>query len=164
MSSAIDKTRVLLALRQRLAETLDRLTAAQASAQSGATHSENRQEHAKDMRSTEASYLSRGLADRAETLASDVATLHAFALQVRGDVDVVQIGDLVGLVDEAGAETIYFLAPVGGGEKLDVAGARILVVTPRSPLGEALVGSQLGDVVTITRPAGRVELEIDWIQ
>lgn len=164
MSAAIDKASVLLALRQRLAESLERLTAAQASAQSGATHSENRQEHAKDMRSTEASYLSRGLADRAETLANDVATLQAFTPRLRGDEDVVQIGDLVGLVDEGGTQTIYFLAPVGGGEKLDVAGERILVVTPRSPLGEALVGSQLGDVVTIARPAGRVELEVDWVE
>lgn len=159
----IDKLAVLQCLRTRMAETLARLTAAQASAQSGAVHKENKQEHAKDMRSTEASYLSRGLAERAEALADAVAVLNVFTPRSRTTGQAAQLGDLVGLVDEEGEETIYFLAPVGGGEKLVLASAAVLVVTPRSPLGQALLGSRPGDEVSVERPAGRRELAIAWV-
>lgn len=155
-----DRHAVLAALRVRLGETLARLAAAQASAQAGAVHAEAKQEHAKDMRSTEASYLSRGLAERVETLADAVQLLAAFAPAPREADAPVGLGDLVVVADDAGDEALYFLAPVGGGEKLDVGGTTVLVLTPRAPLGAALLDRHSGDEVTIDLPGGRRTLEI----
>ncbi len=163
MPPDIDKHEVLRRLRERLAATLERLKAAQTSAQSGAVHSEAKQEHPKDTRSIEAGYLSRGLAERVETMQEAVMILEVFRLRQRGTDDPIGLGDLVALVDEDGGETINFLAPVGGGEKLEVAGTDVLVLTPRAPLGAALIGSQPGDEITINLPGGKRCLEIRWV-
>lgn len=155
-----DRQAVLAALRSRLGETLARLAAAQASAQAGAVHAEAKQEHAKDMRSTEASYLSRGLAERVETLADALQLLAAFAPAPRAADAPVGLGDLVVVADDTGDEAVYFLAPVGGGEKLDVEGRTVLVLTPRAPLGAALLERLPGDEVALDLPGGRRTLEI----
>jgi len=164
MQVTIDKSDVLHRLRQRLAATLDRLTAAQQTVQSGAVHAEAKQEHAKDTRSTEAGYLSRGLAERVETTQQAVNILSVFRLPPRAPDDPIGLGDLVALTDEDGRATVYFLAPVGGGEKLDVGGSEVLVLTARSPLGAALVGKPPGDEIALDLPGGRRCLEITWVR
>jgi len=163
MPRAIDKHEVLRRLRERLAATLERLTAAQTAAQSGAVHAEAKQEHPKDTRSIEAGYLSRGLAERVETMQEAVSILGVFRLPQRGSDDPIGLGDLVALLGEDGGEAIHFLAPVGGGEKLDIEGTEVLVLTPRAPLGAALVGSHPGDEVTIDLPGGKRCLVIAWV-
>jgi transcription elongation GreA/GreB family factor len=159
-----DKLDVLRALRARLAEALARLSAAQAAAQEGAVHAEAKQEHAKDMRSTEAGYLSRGLADRVETVAEAVRVLQVFAPRPRSADGAIGLGALIGVADAEGEETIYFLAPVGGGEKLAVGGRSVLVVTPRAPLGGTLLDRYPGDEITLDLPGGKRALEIVWVE
>ena len=66
--SSLDKTRILQELRDRVAAQLAASTRSQQESQAGATHAETRAEDPKDMRSTEASYLARGLADRVAKL------------------------------------------------------------------------------------------------
>jgi len=163
MQPDIDKEEVLRSLRERLATTLERLTAAQHAAQSGAVHSEAKQEHPKDTRSIEAGYLSRGLAERVESMHEAVTTLNVFTLSERRLDDPIGLGDLVGLSDAEGRESTYFLAPVGGGERLDVNGREILVLTARAPLGAALVDTHPGDEVTLDLPGGKRCLEVIWV-
>lgn len=157
---AIDKAAVLAALRERLAGQLARLTEAQKSAQAGATHPDNKQEHAKDMRSTEASYLARGLAERVETLRDGLRALDLLPARDFDGDDVAAPGAVVTVEDDDGEETSYLLAPAGGGEELEVDGARILVLTPRSPVGAALAGRSVGDAVDADLPSGRLRGEI----
>ena len=57
------------------------------------------------------------------------------------------LGSLV-VVLEREHETTYWIAPHGGGAELE-AGA-VHVVTPKSPLGRALVGKASGDEVEVT--------------
>lgn len=158
-----DKRAVLRALRMRLEETLERLTAAQAAAQAGAVHAEAKQEHAKDMRSTEAGYLSRGLADRVESMVDAVRILAAFAPAPREQDAPIAVGDLVALADEQGVECVYFLAPTGGGEKLIVDGVVVQVLTPRAPLGEAILGRNEGDEVELVLANAKRTLDVQWI-
>jgi len=164
MMAEVDKRDVLRCLRERLANTLERLTAAQLAAQSGAVHTEAKQEHPKDTRSIEAGYLSRGLAERVESVREAVATLAAFHLRSRAADDPVGLGDLVELGDEDGEETTYFLAPVGGGEKLAVGGREVLVLTARAPLGAALIGSMPGDEIALELAGGKRMLAVHWVR
>jgi len=164
MPTPIDKHTLLELLRQRLAERLDALTASQKSSQAGATHPEGKQEHSKDMRSTEASYLARGLAERVETMRADVATLATLQLRELGPDDVVRSGALVGLRDDDDRELIYFLSPVGGGERLDVGSASVLVLTPQSPLGTSLLGARVDDEVEVELPGGKRRVAVDWLR
>lgn len=70
------------------------------------------------------------------------------------DLTEVAFGLQVTVADEAGAETTY---EITGEDEADAPRHRI---APQSPLARALLGAQVGDVVTWKRPAGALELEI----
>ena len=161
---AIDKNEVLRALRERLTDRLASLTASQQAVQSGAVHPEARQEHPKDTRAIEAGYLARGLAERVETLRDGLRMLELMQPRVFRPDDAAAAGALVTLATEDERETLYFLAPAGGGESLDVGGREVLVLTPRSPLGAAIAGRTSGEAITADLPSGVLRAEIGDIQ
>lgn len=158
-----DKRAIVAALRERLAATLERLTASQKAVQSGAVHPDNRQEGSKDMRSTEASYLARGLAERVETLRDEVRALELLRLRDFGDGDVAAAGALVTLSDEDGRELLYFLSPAGAGEQIEVEGRLVTVLTPRSPLGAAMAGRGCGEDIVAELPSGTLRAAMEHI-
>jgi len=159
-----DKSAVLAALRERLETQLADLTAAQKSAQAGAFHPENKQEHSKDTRAIEASYLARGLAERVETLRDGIAALALLRLRAFGEDDPIAAGALVTLVAAGGTRSLYFLAPAGGGEQLTVGGCNVQVLTPRSPLGAAVAGRHAGDGIEVELPSGKLIADVDAVR
>ena len=54
----------------------------------------------------------------------------------------------------------YFIAPQGGGMKTEFAGAPIQVITPRSPIGRALLGKTVGEIVELRLDRGAREYEV----
>ena len=151
-----DKAALRDELRAQLAAALVRAEAAHASAAEGATHSEARAENPKDTRGLEQSYLARGQAQRVGELAAALTAIETLGLRELAPHDPIAMSALV-TVEEDGAEVRWFIAPAGGGNLL--AGG-IAVVTPTSPLGEALLGKCAGDDLEL-RLAGRVrELSI----
>jgi transcription elongation factor GreB len=70
------------------------------------------------------------------------------------DPDKVFFGAYVTLADEEGALVTYRLV---GGDEFDPAKRWVSI---DSPLGKALLGKRLGDVVTVRRPKGEIDLEI----
>ena len=70
------------------------------------------------------------------------------------DLSEVAFGLRITVSDEDGAESVYEIT----GE--DEADARLGRIAPHSPLARALMGAQLGDVVTWRRPAGDISLEV----
>jgi transcription elongation GreA/GreB family factor len=128
----------LLAL---LAADLETLERAHRATTEGATHEEAKPENDKDTRALEQSYLARGQATRIEELRASIAGVTGMAPK---DFDgrPAGLGALV-TVDEDGEESTLLLAPGGGGARL--AGGAVQVVTPRSPLGKAILGKQDGD-------------------
>jgi len=70
----------------------------------------------------------------------------------------VFFGAHVTLVDEEGVQVTYRLV---GGDEIDLAKRWISV---DSPVGKALLGKEVGDVATVKRPKGEVELEIKKIR
>lgn len=73
-------------------------------------------------------------------------------------LEAVGFGLVVTVADADGRETRYQIT----GE--DVANATAGRIAPQSPLARALMGAQLGDVVTWRKPGGVVELEITRIE
>jgi len=55
-----------------------------------------------------------------------------------------------------GGRAVYFLAPVAGGEAVEIDGREVLVVTPASPIGEAMVGAVRGDDLEVRGPPATV--------
>jgi len=56
----------------------------------------------------------------------------------------VQIGSIVALADESGAEKWYVLSPAGGGIIVKDGDASIFTLTPDAPLGKRLLGLKVG--------------------
>ena len=125
-----------------LTADLDTRERAHRAAREAATHEEAKPENDKDTRALEQSYLARGEAARIEELRAGLADVGAVTSRTFGPTEPAALGALV-VTEEDGAEGVLWLAPYGGGSRL--AGDRVQVVTPRSPLGRALVGKRAGD-------------------
>lgn len=131
------KQELLAALR----ETLEVLTRAHHDTREAATHEEAKPEDDKDTRALEQSYLARGQAARIDALRAGIAELELLAVGAPKDARAAP-GALVEAEEEDGTHT-FFIAPEGGGTRLRK--GAVQVVTPRSPLGQALVGRRAGD-------------------
>jgi transcription elongation GreA/GreB family factor len=138
----IDKTALRDELVRVLAADLAVRERAYKAAREGATHEEAKPENDKDTRALEQSYLARGEALRIEELRAGLADVRAVRPRPASAGDPVALGALVVTEDEDGAATTLWLAPHGGGVKLT---GGVQVVTPRSPLGRALLGARAGD-------------------
>lgn len=68
--------------------------------------------------------------------------------------DKVFFGATVDVEDEDGARATYCIV---GEDEIDSARGHI---SYKSPVGRALLGKRLGDVITVRRPSGEVELSI----
>jgi transcription elongation GreA/GreB family factor len=132
------KEELVLGIKAQLA-TLER---AHDAARDAATHDEAKPENDKDTRALEQSYVARGQAMRVEEVRSGLADVLAMPLRDFGSEHPVALGALV-TVEEDDQRRVFFHAPHGGGTSL--AGGTIQVVTPRSPLGRALLGKHAGD-------------------
>jgi transcription elongation GreA/GreB family factor len=143
-----------------LTAALDTARAAHAAAVEGATHSEARAENDKDTRGLEQSYLARGQAQRVEELTMALAATEAMLWRRFAAGDPVEVSALV-TVEEDGKAQLLLVAPHGGGVVLS---GNIQVVTPRSPLGQALAGRVVGDEIEVRLPGAIRELEITAIE
>ncbi len=129
-------------LMRLLGVELETLVRALEAAREGATHEEAKPENDKDTRALEQSYLAHGQAKRVEELRLGIAEVHSMSVRHFDANAPVALGALV--TSEEGSETKrLFVAPHGGGTAL--AGGTVQVVTPRSPLGRALIGKRAGD-------------------
>jgi transcription elongation factor GreA len=68
--------------------------------------------------------------------------------------DTVAVGSIVTVRDEAGDETEFFVAP----QENKVAG--LLLASPSSPLGAALMGASVGQSVAYDAPGGTFSYEV----
>ncbi|HKQ68894.1 MAG TPA: hypothetical protein VJT73_06130 [Polyangiaceae bacterium] len=107
-----------------------------------ATHEEAKPENDKDTRALEQSYVARGQALRIEQMRSDLADAENMPSREFGAGDPVALSAVV-IVEEGDRIQAFFVAPSGGGTSLH--DGKIQVVTPKSPLGRALVGKRRGD-------------------
>jgi transcription elongation GreA/GreB family factor len=107
-----------------------------------ATHEEAKPENDKDTRALEQSYLARGEARRYEEIRSALSDVEAIAVRDFGPGAPVVLGALV-TTEENGKRALLWVAPHGGGSRL--AGGEVHVVTPKSPLGQAILGKCEGD-------------------
>ncbi len=148
------------ALLAKLEGELATMRKAAKDAREAATHEEAKPENDKDTRALEASYLAGGQAARVRDLEGSIKAIASMALlDLSGGAKAVQASAVVVLEDEDEARTTFFYAPFGGGTSLIVGDIAAQVVTPTSPLGQALLGRTEGDVIEL-RAARRREMTI----
>ena len=160
-----DKQRVHQALLDKLSCDLTTAAGAAEATRRDATHAEAKPENDKDTRALEQSYLARGQAMRAEQLAEEREVLRFMPLPVFTSAASAQSGALVELEDDDdGGRRLLFMAPHAGGSELNVEGMSVLVVTPASPLGSAILGRAVGDEVQLSVRGKRRNYVISAIQ
>jgi transcription elongation GreA/GreB family factor len=125
-----------------LAADLDTRQRAYRAAREAATHDEAKPENDKDTRALEQSYLARGEALRIEEMTAALVEVKALSLRAFRHDEPAALGALV-TTEEDGASTLLWLAPQGGGLRLG--DGAVQVVTPRSPLGRAILGKKMGE-------------------
>ncbi|MQT94771.1 GreA/GreB family elongation factor [Pseudomonas helleri] len=145
----MNKTAVYQQMLEKLAIDLDVLQRAAQTAYEAATHEENIAENKYDTLGLEASYLATGQARRVEEIRQALKHCQAMTLAPFDPAHGVQLGALVKLEADNDSEQWLFLAPDAAGLKLAHDGQSVTVITPRAPLGAALIGKQVDDEVLI---------------
>ncbi len=74
------------------------------------------------------------------------------------DTGLVEIGSVVTVVDSDGDELEFFVAP----QENKVAG--MLLASPDSPLGGAMIGAAVGDEIAYEAPAGTLKVTISSVR
>lgn len=154
----MDKRTIVSALKERLASDIAESTRLAKDAAAAASHEENKPENDKDMRSTEASYVARGQAERVRALEQALVALGSMPVRDFADGEPIQSSALVD-VSTNGRRTRYLLVPSAGGMTLDLASAGdvgdvVHTLAATSPLGRALLGLSEGDEVEVDTPQG----------
>lgn len=155
----MNKRDLVSRLKAGLEREIEVIERAAHSAREAATHEENRPENDKDTRAVEAAYLAGAQADRARDLERILNALEFLPLRPFREEDAIAAGALIEVeVDEKRCH--YFLAPQGGGLRADLDGVVVQVITPQSPMGKALLGKSVGDVVEVRTEGRAREVEI----
>ena len=159
MPALIDKKDLLARLYESVATDLATMSAAQRQVVDGATHEENKPENDKDTRALEQSYLARGQAQRVVELQASLNQLKVLELRSFSANSAIGLSALVS-VDDGRDIVHYFIAPAGGGVRVTVAASEVRVVTPQSPIAQALLGKHEGDDLDVRTPQGVSECSI----
>ncbi|MGF6591330.1 GreA/GreB family elongation factor [Pseudomonas sp. 2835] len=140
-------------LLQRIIDTLTfDLDVAQRAAQTAyeaATAEENIAENKYDTLGLEASYLATGQARRMEEIRQARAAYQQLKLRDYDPQRGIQVSNLVTLEAENGSCQQLFLGPEGAGLKIGQGEQLVTVITPRSPLGQSLLGKVEEDEVNL---------------
>lgn len=135
------------------------MEAASVEAREGATPAEKREDSRVAL---EQSGLARGQQARLNRALADVALLEGFAPKKTKHVD---LGSIVEVESDDVGRTL-FLAPAGAGVELTGPGGDgyLSVVTPSSPLGRAVLGRSLGDIVELVVGGEKREWTISFVE
>lgn len=130
---------------EQLTRELESITAAAKGTFATATSEEHHAEHKYDTFKLESSFLARGQAKRVEELKSALDSLQVLPLKALNDTSPIQLGALVRLKTGEGKTRVLFFGSAAGGDTITVDGEEIIIVTSRSPLGQAVLGKTVGD-------------------
>ena len=130
-----------------LQKLLDNAKAAAQRAHETATSEENVAENKYDTLALEAAYLAQGQSQRVAQCQADLDACINLPL---GKSNKGELGALVVLVDDNDQAKYLLICPVAGGVKLQWDEQSVLVVTPQSPMGTALLNQQVDAQISIT--------------
>ena len=155
-----NKHALLQAIIERLGVDLDMIQRAAQSAYETATAEENIAENKYDTLSLEASYLATGQARRMEEIRQARSAYLQLTLRDYDPERGIQVSNLVWLEDEDGRRQWLFLGPEAAGLKIGEGDGLVTVITPRSPLGQQLLGKVEEDELDLVVGNGRQVLAI----
>lgn len=159
----MDKKALLVKVIERLEKDRQAMATAALATYEAATHEESEAEDQYDTRGLEASYLAGAQAKRVSEMEQLILQYRFLELQEFNEDDPIRATALVE-IDLDGKTTFCFLLPKGGGLSIEHEGHMVQIITPQSPLGEALIGRTAGDVALVEAGNATKEYEIVAVQ
>ncbi|RJG13284.1 transcription elongation factor GreAB [Pseudomonas cavernicola] len=156
----MNKQRIHQLIIDKLVADLQIAQGALQTAYEAATHEENIAENKYDTLGLEAGYLAHGQAKRVAEIEQALTAYRQLLLRAFDPSNGIQLTALVRLELESGAQRLLFLGPDAAGLKIVDAGQEVMVITPRSPMGQSLLGKARGALVDISVANQRQEFEV----
>ncbi len=128
-----------------------------------ATNEESKPENEYDTRGLEASYLAGAQAKRVGEIEELIYTYKDIKVRSFAPEEAISSTALVE-VSLNGKKSWVFIMSKGGGTILNVDGVSVQIVTPSSPLGEALLGLKAGDTAIVETGHITREYDIESVQ
>lgn len=153
MEFKIDKKKLVEKILSYLQDDLKSLVQATAAAKEAATGEESAAENEYDTRATEASYLAGAQQKRVSEIEKMINGYKNLILRQFKEDDEIAATALVEL-ECAGKMHYYFLSPLEGGKAFEMDGVSVNIISPRSPLGEELIGRNVEDIFEVETPHG----------
>lgn len=144
----MDKRALLKQLVNQLMADIAVLTQSALAAHGAATHTESKAEDQYDTRGLEASYLAGAQSKRVLDLQETLEQFRYLDMKKFGPETPIASTAFVELECD-GKSVYYLLMPKGGGMTATAEGKHVQVITPQSPLGEALLGHLAGDQIQV---------------
>lgn len=141
------KVRIIQEIIAALSADLAVLSTAAKAAHEAATHEECLPDNKYDTTALEASYIAQGQANRAQEIRIALESYRTLVLHDFNDDTPIRLTALVTVEGEEGGERRLFLGSHAGGMKIADSAGEVVVITPGSPLGRALLGQRTGDEV-----------------
>ncbi len=107
-----------------------------------ATDEETVPEHKYDTLALEASYLAHGQAIRVQECEDDIRCYRELVFR---DSESITMTSYLVVVDEEDNEKHFFIGPNAGGLLIEWQGNDVSILTVNAPLGQALMGKEVGD-------------------
>jgi len=142
------KEQLLDELISHLTHELDALLLAAEAAHSASTDDESVAETQYDTLAIEAGYLAEGQSQRVTALTQERMALESLAEQMTEHTHV-RLGTFVQLANDEASNAWFYLSPACAGYRTTIDGHEITVITPKSPMGSALVGKAVDDEVRL---------------
>lgn len=158
-SARMNKKALVQQIIRQLEQDLGVLKAAALETYAAATGDESKPENKYDTRALEASYLAGAQAKRVLDIEASLNIYRVLEIKQFNEKSRIESTALVE-VDLDGRSLHVFIAPARGSLTLNFEGIAVQVITPQSPLGEALLGLRVGDVAKVDKANRQLEYEI----
>jgi transcription elongation GreA/GreB family factor len=142
-SRAMKKAQLLRLIVASLLEKFEVLERAARTSHGEATHESSKADNKYDTRGLEAAYLARGQSRQAKEILDSIEAYNALPTKEFTPNDAIDMTALVEL-DLDGTRSAYFIGPLAGGIEIRHGREEVVVITPQSPLGQALMGKKAG--------------------
>lgn len=155
----MDKKKLVEIIRAQLEHDMSVQKQAALATYEAATHEESKPENEYDTRGLEASYLAGAQAKRIAEIEELLVMYKHVQLKDFGPDDKINATALVE-VEFHGKHSFFFIMPKGGGITVQLDGKMIQVITPVTPVGEALQDLKVGDGAVVETGSQSREYEV----
>jgi transcription elongation GreA/GreB family factor len=144
----VDKKKLVEVITEQLKADLAVLKQLQLETFEAATHEESKPENEYDTRGLEASYLASAQVKRIGEIEEVLIILKHLEVKSFTENDKINSSALIE-VEHNGKHSFFFIVVKGGGVSVKFEGHTVQIITPSSPLGEALQDLKVGDIAVV---------------